>query len=104
MLKWTLFNTYMFISLVGGTGGGIFRYMFSRFLREAAGITGDARFIESADEFQRIGDAWEELGEWFRRTSEASDPASFLGECVAPFNALADQEEAAWQRLRELVQ
>jgi hypothetical protein len=103
-LKWTLFNTYIFISPVGGTGGGIFRYMFSRFLREAAAITGERQFEKSADEFQRIGDAWEELSEWFRRTSEAPDPASLLGECVAPLNALADQEEAAWVRLRELVQ
>jgi len=78
--------------------------MFSRFLREAAAIIGERQFEESADEFQRIGDSWEELSEWFRRTSEAPDPASLLGECVAPLNALADQEEAAWRRLRKLVQ
>ena len=38
-LRWALFNTYIFISPVGGSGGGIFRYMFSRFLREAAALT-----------------------------------------------------------------
>ena len=95
-LRWTLFNAYIFISPVGGT----FRYMFSRFLREAAGITGEGRLEESADEFWRIGDAWEALGEWFRQTSEAPDPACLLGECVGPLKALADREEAAWGRLR----
>jgi hypothetical protein len=103
-LRWTLFNAYIFISPVGGTGGGTFRYMFSRFLREAAEIMGDPRLTESADEFKRIGDGWEELGEWFRQTSEAPDPTSLLGQCVAPLNALADQEKVAWGRLRVIVQ
>ena len=102
-LCWTLFNASIFISPVGGTGGGCFRYMFSRFLGEAAQITGDARLIASAEAFQRIGDRWEELGEWFRQTSAAPDPAALLGECVPAFHTLADLEEAAWQRLSELV-
>ena len=102
-LRQALYNAYIFISAEGGTGGGIFRYMFSRFLREAAAITGDLRLIESADEFQLIGDRWEELGEWFRRASEADDPASLPGECVAPLNGLADLEETAWGRLRDIV-
>jgi hypothetical protein len=101
-LRWALFNTWMFISPAGGTGGGIFRYMFSRFLREAAGITGDPRLEQSADEFERIGDSWEELGEWCRRASEASDPTALLGESVAPLENLAAQEEVAWGRLREI--
>jgi len=102
-LRWALFNAYIFICPVGGTGGGAFRYMFSRFLREAAEIVGDGRLEESADEFQRIGDGWEELGEWFREVSEAPEPGARLGECVAPLNGLADREEAAWGRLDEGV-
>ena len=98
-LRGSLFNTHIFISPVGGSGGGIFRTMFSRFLREAAQITKDTHLNESADEFQRIGDGWEALGEWFRQVSETPDPVPRLGECVASFNALADQEQAAWRRL-----
>jgi hypothetical protein len=94
---------YMFIDAMGGTGGGIFRYMFSRFLREAAKITGETGLYESADEFRTIGDQWEKLGHWFQQTSEAPNPASQLGECVAPFYALADLEGAAWTRLCQLV-
>jgi hypothetical protein len=100
-LRLALFNAYIFISPEGGTGGGSFRYMFSRFLREAAKVTGDPRLEESADEFQHIGDEWEELGEWFRQASKAPEPASILVECAAPLNRLADLEEAAWGRLRE---
>lgn len=102
-LRLALFNAYIFISPVGGTGGGNFRYMFSRFLHEAADISGDARLAESAAEFQRIGDEWENLGEWLRETSEADNPAAWLGECAAPLNALAALEEAAWQRLRDIA-
>lgn len=102
-LRLALFNGYIFISPAGGSGGGIFRYMFSRFLRQAAEITGDNRLAPVAGEFQRIGDAWEELGKWFRQTSEADNPASLLHECVPPLQGLADLEEAAWSRLRGLV-
>jgi hypothetical protein len=102
-LRWTLFNCYIFISPVGGSGGGNFRYMFSRFLREGAGITKDPRLTESADAFKRIADEWEKLGEWFKQASEAGDPAALLGECTGPLNELADLEEAAWGRLREIA-
>jgi hypothetical protein len=30
-LRWALFNTFIFINAKGGNGGGIFRFMFSRF-------------------------------------------------------------------------
>ncbi|HIE53976.1 MAG TPA: DUF4872 domain-containing protein [Chromatiaceae bacterium] len=44
-LRQTLYNTYIFITSEGGTGGGLFRYMFSRFLRQVAEITGNARCL-----------------------------------------------------------
>jgi hypothetical protein len=102
-LRWTLFNCYIFISPVGGSGGGNFRTMFSRFLREGAEITGDPRLDRSADELKHIADEWEKLGEWFKQASEADDPAALLGECATHLNELADLEEAAWTQLRNLV-
>jgi hypothetical protein len=103
-LRWALFNAYIFISPVGGTGGGSFRYMFSRFLREAAGIAADPRLEESANTFKHIGNRWEALGEGFRQASEAPGPATLLGECASALNSLAEMEETAWTRLRELVE
>jgi hypothetical protein len=102
-LRFALFNAYIFISPVGGTGGGSFRYMFSRFLHEGAETTGEPRLAKSATDFCHIGDEWERLGEWFRDASEASEPTELIGECVAPLNHLADLEEAAWGQLREIV-
>jgi len=103
-LRFTLFNTFIFIDATGGTGGGIFRYMFSRFLREAAEITSNDRLIEVADEFQRIGDKWQVVAEIFKSTSEADDPTAELPEISTPLLELASLEEAAWSRLRDLVQ
>ncbi|HET91462.1 MAG TPA: DUF4872 domain-containing protein [Chloroflexi bacterium] len=102
-LRWALFNTYIFIAPVGGSGGGCFRYMFSRFLCEAAEITGDERLMESAAEFQHIGDEWEKLGRWFQQASQEPEPASLLAECVTLLNELADWEERAWQQLQRLA-
>ncbi len=102
-LRFTLFNTYIFIDAGGGSGGGIFRYMFGRFLLEAAEIMGDARLEESAETFQHIGERWQEVAEIFKRGWEAADPVAVLAETTVPMLAIADLEEAAWERLRELV-
>ncbi len=98
-IRWALFNAYIFISPVGGSGGGIFRYMLSRFLQEAAVITGEARLVESAARFKQIGDAWESLAAWAKDVSETTHPAVRLGECVAPLLEIAKQEQAAWEGL-----
>jgi len=102
-LRFACFNIFVFIDAIGGTGGGIFRHMYSRFLREAAGISGDARFNERSDEFQRIGDKWQTLAEIFRNVSKADDPAAILPGVKAPLLELTDLEEVAWSRLGELV-
>jgi len=100
-LKWALFNSYIFISPVGGSGGGNFRYMFTRFLREAAVLADNPRLDAAAADFAAVADAWAELGEWFHATSELPDPAARLDEAAAHLHALADREAAAWARLRE---
>jgi len=102
-LRFTLFNAFIFIDAKGGSGGGLFRYMFSRFLREAAGITEEFRLNEIAAEFERIGDRWQEVAGIFKRGWEAAAPSAVLVETTAPLMEIADLEEAAWGKLRELV-
>lgn len=102
-LRGALFSTYIMLTPTGGCGGGAFRYMLSRFLAEAATLAAEPRLAESADEFQRIGDGWQALGEWFQHASEAPDPAAHLAECAGPFRELADQEQAAWTRLQDVA-
>jgi hypothetical protein len=101
-IQWALFNTFIFINAKGGTGGGIFRYMFSRFLSEAAEITGESSLVDCAAEFIQIGDAWEAFADWAKATSELPDPASHLPEAVDPLKAIADQEHSAWENLSKM--
>ena len=101
-IRGALFNAYIFVSPVGGSGGGLFRFMFSRFLEEAATMTGESGLAKRAAEFRRIGEAWESFAHWAKAASETPNPASRLEECTAPLLALADQEQAAWEGLREL--
>jgi Domain of unknown function (DUF4872)/Butirosin biosynthesis protein H, N-terminal len=100
-VRQALFNAYIFISPVGGTGGGLFRYMFSRFLNETAVITSNERLHAHAEAFNQMGDAWENLAAWAKEVSAIPDPAARLGECSAALLAIADQEQAAWELLRE---
>ena len=95
-IRRALFNIYIFVSPVGGSGGGCFRYMFSRFLVEAAAITGKADLVESSAEFKRIGDAWEAFSAWAKGASESSNPSARLGECTAHLTRIADREQNAW--------
>ena len=54
--RWACFNAFIFIDATGGTGGGIFRYMYSRFLKEAAEICDNNRLADIGDDLQLIGD------------------------------------------------
>lgn len=102
-VHFAMFNTYIMIDAAGGTGGGLFRYMFARFLREAGTITGASRLLACADTFQSVGDHWQEIAMLFKRGWSAESPAEALAEIVAPLRSVADAEEAAWTALRECV-
>jgi hypothetical protein len=77
--------------------------MFGRFLKEAAQITGQAELVEVGDEFEKIGNRWQEVANVFRRASENDDPAVLLPKTTAPLLEIADLEQAAWEHLLDAV-
>ena len=97
------FNIFIFIDARGGSGGGIFRYMYGRFLGEAAALTGDGRLAEVGEQMREIGDRWQQVARAFYAACEAPHPAAALAEAVAPLPEIADREQAAWEGLRRVM-
>ncbi len=102
-LRRTCGNVAMFIDHRGGTGGGIFRYMYARFLGEAAVVLDEPRLSGMATELTAIGDRWEVVARGFSRATRADDPAALLEEATRPLVEIADREEDFWGRLAEVV-
>jgi hypothetical protein len=101
-LRGALFNAWIFISATGGTGGGAFRRMFSRFLLEAAGIAGRTPLADCASEFAAIAEAWDAVA---ARCHAAAEDGSVKARRAAlpgiaeAVGKIADREETGWGRL-----
>jgi hypothetical protein len=102
-LRWASFNTFIFIDATGGTGGGIFRYMYGRFLEESAAITGVEELAGIAEQLKKVGDLWQKVARIYVRASKVTDPVTKLAETTDPLMEIADQEESLWTELRTLV-
>lgn len=98
-LRRTCANVAMFIDNRGGTGGGIFRYMYGRFLGEAAQITGDPRLAHLGEQLLLIGDEWEVVAAAFADAARADVPADHLEAATEPMYAIADHEQEVWEHL-----
>ena len=98
-LRETCANTAIMIDARGGTGGGLFRTMYGRFLTEAAGLTGKDDFLAAGRRMQAIGARWDAAAALFGQASRAEDPATALAEVCALLPDIAAQEEAIWGRL-----
>ena len=103
-LGMALFNIYIFVNAKGGTGGGCFRYMFARFLEEAADLGAPASVGALAPLFKAVGDAWEDAAELCRAASEGSGFAEAAARAALPelsrrFERIAGLEKEAWSAL-----
>jgi hypothetical protein len=103
-LSETLFNLYVFVNAKGGSVGGCFRYMFGRFLAEAAALGAPKAIGRLAASFKAIGDAWEEAAELCRAASkgagmEEGAARDALPELSRRLERLAGLEKEAWSAL-----
>jgi len=101
-LRMNLFTLYIFIE-IGGTGGGCFRYMYSRFLKEAAEITSNMRLNEAASMIDDSGKHFTEIGLLFKDAETTGDIASKIDEARDKFTIIADMEEKTYHFLSEKI-
>lgn len=96
-------NSFVMIDAAGGTGGGLFRYMYGRFLHEASEITGRTQLARFGPHFEQIGDRWQDVAHLFRTAAAASNPRDGLEQIVSILGDIADREDRAWTRRAELA-
>jgi hypothetical protein len=101
-LRANLFNLYIFIES-GGTGGGCFRPMFGRFLRESAGIMGNRALLKSADEFEEIGQRFSAVGMLFKNAAKVHDLEPRIEAASKGFREIAYLEEQACEHLERSI-
>lgn len=92
-------NTAIMIDAHGGTGGGLFRYMYGRFLEEVAALTGRAEFFEAGKQMQAIGGRWQEAADLFSQAYKSKNPAQQLEQICTLLQEIAGLEETVWEKL-----
>lgn len=101
-LRMNLFMLYIFFE-VGGTGGGCFRYMYSRFLKEAVEITGNKELKKAATIFNDSGRKFTEIGMMFKDAEKMNHVKEKIFDASLLFNEIADLEEKAYTFLGENI-
>jgi len=97
-LRMNLFSLYIFFE-IGGTGGGCFRYMYARFLEEAAAITGNDTLLEASEIIAKSGELFTKIGLLFKEAETAESISDRIKEASAIFLDLAGLEEDAFTKL-----
>ncbi len=101
-LRMKLFNLYIFFE-VGGTGGGCFRYMYSRFLAEAANVLGSKSLLEASDLLQESGTKFTKIGNMFANFRDLDNIEEKVGEASKLFAQIADIEENGFRTIANSI-
>jgi hypothetical protein len=101
-LRMNLFNLYIFIE-IGGTGGGCFRYMYSRFLKRGAKITGNPALAKAAEEFNRSGRDLSRIALMFKGAEKMDDLEEKIRDASRVFREIAASEEEACRLLQQNI-
>jgi len=102
-LRYACFNVFIFIDAKGGSGGGIFRYMYGRFLKEAAAIADDERLSRVGEEIHAIGDQWQRVAQVFEEAYRATSSSALIPEASRLILDIADREQTTWKQLHSIV-
>ncbi len=101
-LRMNLFSIYIFFE-IGGTGGGCFRYMYSRFLKEAAEITRNDTLLDVSKKIQKAGEMYTDIGLLFKEAEKVNDIENRIARASDIFLSIADLEEETLSELSQSI-
>ena len=101
-LRMNLFCLYIYLE-IGGTGGGCFRYMYSRFLKEAATICRNKELIKPAERIFKTGELFTQIALLFQKAETLTDLKPRIIKASEIFKDIADIEEEAYSELVQVV-
>jgi hypothetical protein len=102
-LRMNLFSIYIYIE-IGGTGGGCFRYMYSRFLKEAVNITGNKKLLTAAEKLHTAGTMFTDIGLLFKEAETIKDINERIKKACEAFTVIAGLEEDAYTELSHAIE
>ena len=73
--------------------------MYARFLKEAAQLTGDKKFLEASALIDQSGQLFTRAGLLFKDYEDKSELAERIADASATFTKIADVEENAFHLL-----
>lgn len=100
-LRMSIFNIHISVT-VGGTGGGLFRYMYSRFLSEASKKLANKELSKIAGLVYEAGDLWTNMSAPLEDAINVKNPASLLKGIPEQLTKIAEVEEQAFNKLMHL--
>lgn len=96
-------NVALYIRADAGTGGGLFRWMYAHFLKEAAPLLKENALEAAARDMHAAGDQWEQVADMLTPVKNRADLQSIAADLNGLFKDLAETEQAAWSRLIEIT-